>query len=251
MNPFFFGPSGRPLFGVYSHGQGTDASSGSVLLCYPVGSEYMRAHRAFRQLHNLLSRAGLNVLRFDYSCTGDSGGWGSEASLTDWLDDIDWALDEVKDNAMAETVTVVGLRWGATLAARACQARADVDRLVLWDPVLSGSEFMDQTVGSPRPCDVVGVEGFPFTPRLVAQMDEVELADAVRDSHGQVTAFVSEERAEYRPLTSIFVERGRGEELVVVDSPGSWDQADPFGDALIPQKIIRAIVDHVAKDGSR
>lgn len=247
MNPFFFGPSETPLFGAYTHGRSDGASSRSVLLCYPIGSEYMRAHRAFRQLHNLLSRAGMNVLRFDYSCTGDSAGRGVDASVEAWLDDIDWALDELKDNAMTDTVAVVGLRWGATLAAMACADREDVDDLLLWDPVLSGRDFLDQTVGAPRPSEVVGVEGFPFSPELVAGLERLDLVEIVGDGvRPALTVLVAEERPGYGALKSTLIARGRGEELAVVPSPGSWEQADPFGDALIPQRIIQAIVERMS-----
>ncbi len=248
MNPFFFGPSTRPLFGVYTHGKGSGASGRSVLLCYPIGSEYMRAHRAFRQLHNLLARAGMNVLRFDYSCTGDSAGRGVEATAEGWLEDVDWALDELKDNAMTEAVSVVGLRWGATLAAAACAVRDDVDHLLLWDPVLSGRAFLDTTVGSPRPTQVKGVEGFPYTPELVKGLDSMDLVDLLNGVRGaQVAALVAEERPEYRAVAEALRARGRGERLEIVPSPGSWEQADPFGDALIPQRIIQAIVERITE----
>lgn len=248
MNPFFFGPSSRPLFGVYSHGKGKAAGIGSVLLCYPIGSEYMRAHRAFRQLHNLLGRAGMNVLRFDYSCTGDSAGPGVEATTEGWLEDIDWAVDELKDNAMTDTVSVVGLRWGATLSARACSSRDDVDHLLLWDPILSGPAFLDDTLGHPRPTGLVGVEGFPYSPELVAGLEGFDLLEVLSGGlPARVTTLVAEERPEYANVARALDRRGRGEALEVVPSPGSWQEADPFGDALIPQDIIQAIVQRMSE----
>lgn len=246
MNPFYFGKSDRPLFGLYTHGKAGGGDPWSVLLCYPVGSEYMRAHRAFRQLNTLLNRVGANVLRFDYSCTGDSGGAGDEADVDSWIDDIDWALDELKDNAMTERVSVVGLRLGAALASLACRARDDVDHLVLWDPIVKGSDYLDEAVGSPRPTGVVGVEGFPMSPELCAGMDRIDLtAPDSMPEVGRTSVLVSQPDPAYDELVGSMREAGRDVDFEVVPSSGDWAVADPFGDALIPQDIIQAIVDRL------
>lgn len=246
MNPFFFGPSVRPLFGVYTHAKAGSGQPWSVLLCYPMGSEYMRAHRAFRQMNALLNRAGANVLRFDYSCTGDSAGEGVDASLDAWLDDIDWAMDELKDNAQAESITVVGLRMGATLASLACKKREDVDHLILWDPIVSGKTYLDTAVGSPRPSHVVGVDGFPLTPDLCRSLEGVDLREAgAMPTHVDVSILCSEDAPAFRELGTHRGDTGSSVHFEVVHSSGNWAQADPFGDALIPQEIIHAIVDRL------
>lgn len=246
MNPFYFGPSDRPLFGLYTRARGADEAP-AVLLCYPVGSEYMRAHRAFRQLNMLLNRAGFHVLRFDYSCTGDSAGQGQDASVKDWLDDIDWAMDELQDTAVVERISVVGLRWGATLAARACQGRADIDELVLWDPVISGRAYLDGHLGTSRPEGLVGIEGYPFSESLRAEMEEFDLTIPGGTSPREITVMVADDRREYRGW--IEAERSAGRDVVyrIEESPGDWAQADPFGDALIPQRIIQAIVEQLSR----
>ena len=55
MNPFFFGESERALFGLYHPPKSATVRELGVVLCYPMGQEYMRAHRAFRQLALILS----------------------------------------------------------------------------------------------------------------------------------------------------------------------------------------------------
>ena len=65
-----------------------------------------------------LAAQGWHVLRFDYFGTGDSAGEFDEADLTGWEADIEQALDELLDMAGARKVALVGLRLGATLAAR-------------------------------------------------------------------------------------------------------------------------------------
>ncbi len=246
MNPFFFGPSERPLFGVYTHGKSGGGPEGAVLLCYPTGSEYMRAHRAFRQLNTLLNRVGLSVLRFDYSHTGDSAGHSEDASVATWLDDFDWAIEELKDNARVESVSVAGLRMGATLATRACVDRSDVEHLLLWDPIVSGGAYLDEVVGRPRPDGVVGVEGFPMTPSLREEIEHLDLTAAELTPKGMMSSIlVAEDRPDYRQLADAWLGNGWEGSFRVVPSEGNWAQADPFGDALIPQQIIQSIVDEL------
>jgi pimeloyl-ACP methyl ester carboxylesterase len=244
MNPFYFGPSERPLFGAYTRGRDAGEGAHGVLLCYPAGSEYMRAHRAFRQLNNLLNRAGLHVLRFDYSCTGDSAGDGVEATLDGWIEDIDWALDELQDTSLCDRVSVLGLRWGATLAALACRERDDVEHLVMWDPIVSGSDYLNFVMGTDRPARTVGVEGFPFTPEMCAAMAEVDLAsDFPASGDTDISVLVAEDRPDYRSMWSAVEAEGVGREYRHVPSLADWSRADPFGDALIPQEIIQVAVE--------
>jgi pimeloyl-ACP methyl ester carboxylesterase len=243
MNPFYFGTSERPLFGVYTHGRAGGGGSGCTLMCYPTGAEYMRAHRAFRQLNTLLNRAGVSVLRFDYSCTGDSSGEGAEATVEHWLEDIEIAVEELRDNAMVDEVSVVGLRWGAALAAQACTRLDDVDHLVLWDPVVSGSDYLDSVFGSLRPTSVVGLEGFPLSPELVRGLEAIDLRKGLEALQcARVTLMVSEDRADYRELAGSLDGVPFDFRFEVVPSSGDWAVADPLGDALIPQQIIQAIV---------
>ena len=246
MNPFFFGSSEHPLFGVFTHGKSPPGPSGSILLCYPIGSEYMRAHRAFRQLNTLLNRAGMNVIRFEYSGTGDSSGDGEDVTVEQWLEDIESAVEELKDNAMDETVSVVGLRWGATLAAMACGERTDVDHVLLWDPIVSGKDYLDEHLGLPRPTEVVGLEGFPFPPALVDGLERLDLRKTLSEStRAEFTALVAEDRPDYREIEAVLAGRNKGELFEVVESSGNWAKADPFGDALIPQRIMQAILDRL------
>lgn len=253
MNPFFFGRSERPLFGLFTRGRSdpgaVEAAERAVLLCYPVGSEYLRAHRAFRQLNTLLNRSGFHVLRFDYACTGDSAGDGVEASLDEWLDDVDWAVDELLDTAGVDTLDVVGLRWGAALAALGVRERDEIDRLVLWDPVVSGRAYLDEVLPDRTAEGVFGIEGYPFSAELRRALEGVDLrVDLAGGVSTRTRLVVAEERPEYAELKAALEARGDSVAVDVVPSPGSWSQVDPFGDALIPQDIIRTIVDRLQDD---
>ena len=201
MNPFFFGSSERPLFGVHHPPRERGARESGVVLCYPMGQEYMRSHRAFRQLANLLTRKGHHVFRFDYFATGDSSGASGEGSLAQWTLDVSQAIDELKDNASLASVSLVGLRLGAALAARASAERGDVDRLVLWDPVVSGRSYLDElcaAAGEPArngdPPATLGVLGFPLVPSLRKELARARSAGARPRPRQSVEIVVSGER---------------------------------------------------------
>lgn len=142
MNPYFFGSKERRLFGIFTPGQSGSGSPGAVVVCYPWGQEYLRSHRSLKHLAALLSRKGVDVLRFDYFGTGDSAGDMCDGDLSGWEQDIETAIDELKDTTSAPSISLVGLRLGATLAARVASRRADIDQLVLWDPVVRGDEYL-------------------------------------------------------------------------------------------------------------
>jgi pimeloyl-ACP methyl ester carboxylesterase len=186
MNPFFFGTRQRRLFGVYSPARASAAGSGSkaVLLCPPWGQEYLRAHRAMKQLATLLNQAGVHVLRFDYHGTGDSAGEMLDASLAGWQADIETAVDELKDTTDAARVGLVGLRLGGTLAASvAARRRKDVDSLVLWDPVVSGEGYLKELLAdAPQRAAEKGggheVMGFAMSEAMAAELRGLTLPQA-------------------------------------------------------------------------
>lgn len=256
MNPFYFGDPERPLYGVYHPPRGDDVGR-AVLLCYPIGSEYMRSHRAFRQLTTFLTRRGMHVLRFDYLGTGDSAGTGVDVSLARWLDDIALAIDELKESAGVDTVAVVGLRFGATLAQVAAATRADVSQVVLWDPVAHGADFLDGAIDS-RPEDVeawgfppgtVGLGGFPLTPDFRSELSGLSLVDAPPAPGTRVDLIVSAEAPELQRIEDAW-STGEGDvRYRCVPSEGDWSKGDRFGSALIPQAIIAGVVDALA-DGA-
>ncbi len=141
MLPFFFGDSAAPLYGVSHSPQGDQYRSIAVLLCNPVGHEYIRSHRTIRRLADALSRRGYHVLRFDYHGTGDSSGDFDESDLSGWCADIKVAADELEALSGLNRVCAIGLRLGALLAYKA-DAECKFNKLLMWDPIIDGSCYV-------------------------------------------------------------------------------------------------------------
>ena len=139
---FYFGPEERQLFGVYHPSMGGDRRV-LTLVCPPLFSEQMRAHAALRKLSIALSDIGHHVLRFDYVGTGDSFGNLTNVSLADWETDIATALQEGRELSGCEKVRVLGVRGSCPLVCRSVGNQTVVDRLVFWDPIRDGRQYLD------------------------------------------------------------------------------------------------------------
>jgi alpha-beta hydrolase superfamily lysophospholipase len=137
----WFGPEDRPLAG-WLHLPETGTARAGIVLCQSLGVEALVAHPAYVRLARRLEAMGFAVLRFDYSATGDSAGSIKEdASVDQWIADVRVARDFIV-SCGSDRVGVVGLRVGATLAARALDDRSRFDALALWDPCATGRAFL-------------------------------------------------------------------------------------------------------------
>ena len=138
IEPFFF-DEGR-LFGSYS--AATDPNSDTiVVLCPPLFDEYRRTYRALSELAVAISERGVHAFRFDYYGTAESWGLLSEATIERWLSDIEKAIEEGLAVSGADRVVLLGVRFGATLAAQSQHPR--IRNWLFWDPVVSGEQYLD------------------------------------------------------------------------------------------------------------
>lgn len=255
MNLFYFGPSERALFGSYHPPVGEQPLPSGVVLCYPFGREYLRAHRAFRQLAIQLARAGFHVLRFDYYGTGDSAGESDDGDLDTWRENVSVAADELKDTAGVGRVSLVGLRLGATVAFRAAVARDDVDDLVLWNPIVRGAAHTDELFAAnvewatSQGGGPASIWGFPMTGQLQAGVRGVDLLAEDLPGARRVHLVVSEEKADYTALAERMRTHGRALEYRHVPATG-WSETDEVVTALVPTALVHDIVRGLARRGA-
>jgi uncharacterized protein len=148
LNPYRFGPAAHQLFGLLHTPPQSSARQHTVLLCNPFGQEAIRVHRLLRVLAERLARAGFHVMRFDYLGTGDSDGADDEGDFRNWTDDVLCANNEAQRLSGNSRCSWFGLRLGASLAMSAwaaCeQTSGPPEQLVLWDPVVNGSDYLSE-----------------------------------------------------------------------------------------------------------
>ena len=111
---------------------------GTVVFVPPFAEEMNKSRRMVARMARLLAADGWRVVQRDLHGCGDSGGDFGDASWSDWLDDIDSELSRALDDG---PVWLWCLRAGALLAPALLAKRSGAD-LLLWQPVLSGSQHL-------------------------------------------------------------------------------------------------------------
>lgn len=225
MKPMFFGDSKRKLYGVYEAPRGPQRHSHAILLCYPGIQEYGTSVWGFRRLSAMLAQEGHHVLRFDYFGTGDSAGRVEEGSVAAWLEDIQQAALELREISGARQLSILGKRLGGTLAIKACQAGLDAKRLVLWDPVVKGRDYVAELEmwDTRRNLLLLHAErrgggrsellGYPFPWTQRKELNDLNVSDELPGAVKKVAIFASGTQPAFQALQAAYAKAGLASEL--------------------------------------
>ncbi len=256
MRPFYFGTNQRPLFGAYEPAASGRGARGAVLLCYPFGAEYMRSHRAFRELSHRLSEAGVHALRFDFYGCGDSSGDAADGRIDLWLEDVKLAYEELREASGIARPSILGLRLGASIAAIATSRGLNADKLLLWDPIVNGREFVAELAARhealvkarPRPRGYVPdnppseVLGAPLPAELRAQLEALDLTTLPACAAQRVLLLGSHQPAHAAALQARFETLRVPVELAGAAALPVWLKRDDMDRTLVPLEILELFV---------
>ena len=260
MELFYFG-DGR-LFGAFHPASSGARPRGAVVLCYPILQEYIRAHRPFLHLARQLADDGFDCMRFDYFGCGDSQGEGFEGAVEQWQGDIGTAIDEIVAGTDASHVCMLGLRFGATLAARVCAGRSDVDRLVLWDPVVNGRDYLHELNtqhhewlrgsfakerDTERPADASEVLGFEMSGSVRDAVGKADLLHLSEPPAQRVLIVETKSLSAGHPLHRHLEQLGATVDTQHIAAAAAWQKSKAgvegdLGDTLVPTQTLDAIV---------
>lgn len=153
-------PSGQPV-------------RGHVVYVHPFAEEMNATRRMAAKQARAMARAGFAVLQMDLMGCGDSSGHFEEASWETWVADVAlarrWMLERCPGVAW-----LWGVRAGCLLAAQACRQDHQPPRLLLWQPVLSGKQHLQQFLRLQMAGDVVRGESSRGTAHLVHLLEQGE-----------------------------------------------------------------------------
>jgi uncharacterized protein len=250
MNPLYLGTSKRRIFGIYEPAAAQGSRPRAVVLCNPWGSEYVYAHRSLRQLAVKLATSGYHTFRFDFYGTGDSGGDMSEADLAGWEADAAVALDGIKDIAGTAHVTVVGLRLGASIAATVAARLADqVDALVMWDPIVSGEDYVRGLRAASQPIavdgdpDAVEVDGFVLTSTMMRDLKTIDLRHVIAAPPSRSLVLITERDTSHDGLAELVtVPSAKPVAIEFLQSPCPWVESVTITGA-VPVRAIQRIAE--------
>lgn len=258
MIPFYFGSRERKLFGVFEPAQNGGAKR-AVLLCYPWGYEYVNSHRSMARLGTLLSHTGFHTLRFYYYGTGDSGGEDREADIEGSRRDIVTAIEELIELSGVERVSIVGLRLGAMLGvAAACEKPHLVDRIVLWDPVVEGGQYLQELYNLDDSISIPGVGpasyfseelgggrevmGLPMTHSVAAGISDLDLTSRLAQLPHATYAVATRSSHLQRQLQALLEQRADGSAFERLDDHPAWHEEWPENAGAIPVAVLNRIV---------
>jgi len=205
-NPLFLERDGERLFAV--HHRPAAPRHRAAVICHPLAEEKLWSHRVLVSFARELASAGFDVLRFDFRGEGDSDRRFEDADLETRVSDAAFAIETLRRLAPGATdLTLVGLRLGASVAAAAVSRRTDVSRLILWDPVVDGSAYMqnflrlnlmaqmaahrrvvedrEALTARIRGGGSINIEGYALTAPLFEQVSLFRLADALTSFDGE------------------------------------------------------------------
>jgi len=222
--PFFFPGDGVSLFGIL-HEPAAAGDRPAFVFCHPFGEEKLWTHRACVSFARELAARGHAVLRFDLRGNGDSSGEFRDSSLETALVDTRTAIATVKRMTGATTVSLLGLRLGASVAALLADECDDVRQLIQWAPVIDGHRFVQELlrinlatqmamykevredraalVNQMKEGRTVNVDGYPLSLAFYEQLSAMKLAQSTRRFSGPCL-LVQIDRAEgARPLPEV------------------------------------------------
>ncbi len=254
--PFFFPSGTASLFGVL-HQPAEGGALAPVVMCHPFGEEKLWAHRVYVSMARQLATRGRAVLRFDCMGIGDSSGRFDESSLSTMLTDVDAAVRELRQRTRQTSVALIGLRLGATVAALAAERRDDIDRLVLWAPIVDGARYMqdllrinlttqmavykeirqdrEALVAAMREGHTANIEGYEMALRMYDEVTGVKLADEPKRTSAPCLV-VHVDRQPGRPvleLTRLAESYGNGTLVFAQEEPFWKEIAKFYGDAPV------------------
>lgn len=259
-----FGPADRRLLGCY-HAPPNDRILGcGVVLVHSLGEEYIKFHRALRQLAVLLAEAGFSVLRFDLSCCGDSWGRSEDGNVDLWLEDIETAIAELRANSGVARLSLVGLRLGGSLAALSGNTRKDLDALVLWDPAVSGSEYLGEleqlhhdmlryahVIPDPDPdpetLKTSEILGFPVSSEMRESVSRIDLIAQSSPPARRILVVESNPQVAQAHFAERLQTLGGEVDLRQTHAPQLWSWLEDFSKVLVPQPILQTITDWMAE----
>jgi pimeloyl-ACP methyl ester carboxylesterase len=164
-------------------------------------------------------------------------------------------MDELRDRTGVQRVSLVGLRLGAAVAWRATRGRRDVDKVVLWEPVVSGARYLSDLgkrhedflrAELPRrrtaPFERAGEAlGYPLSKELSADLAEIDLANESKPD-ARALVVVTTPDAEDRALETrlpTLTPRSDFMRLTVVQD---WNSDEAVNTSLVPSEALDAIV---------
>ncbi|WP_258192418.1 hydrolase 2, exosortase A system-associated [Nitrosospira multiformis] len=142
--PFFLEAEPGERFCLYHSPLPDKKCRGALVYVHPFGEEMNKSRRMAAMQARAFATQGFGVLQIDLFGCGDSSGEFRDARWEIWKHDLEAAKNWL-ENRVRTPIGLWGLRLGALLALNfARDVDCALDRIILWQPVISGQSFLTQ-----------------------------------------------------------------------------------------------------------
>ncbi len=171
---------------------------GAMLYIHPFAEEMNKSRRMAALQARSLAGNGWSVLQLDLFGCGDSDGDFGDADWITWVGDVGEAAAWLEAQVGARP-SLWGLRAGCLLVAQAARTMSAAPDMLLWQPVLSGRNYLrqflrvklagqmiaddyraratlEQLQARLRAGETLEIGGYALSPALAAGLDAAELA---------------------------------------------------------------------------
>ncbi len=244
---------------------GTPAAG--VVICSPLYLELSQSYRAEVLLADVLASAGIGTQRFEYRGFGNSVGRPEDLTLESAVRDCLAAAERLCHHTKTDSVGIVGIRWGAFVAASAAKpTRASA--LALWEAKPSGRDYFADLLRTRRFYDLrsarrhpggyyeqrleagepVDMSGWRIHPGVYATTVSESLAQRMRANPvPTLLVHTTEGVSDGERLISALEPRAGTVDLVRLGSPALWWSArNPLLEPAAAPPALQSAVDPTA-----
>lgn len=246
VEPFFFENARLRLLAFAHHVESLRPAVG-VVMCHPYGEEKQFSYRVLVAFARQLAEASIPVLRFDCRGYGDSEGRLEDATVETQVEDTLAAAAVAGERFGVERIAVLGLRFGATIAALAAERDPSLAGLVLWSPITVGQRYVNELLrkrlfseiargsktsmaevrGELADAGQIEIEGNYLTERMSREIAAIDLAKQVARFRGAVLVTTLEVQHgaydPYQSLVAAYATNGAQGRFEAVEQKGFWD----------------------------
>jgi exosortase A-associated hydrolase 2 len=268
---FYFENDKKILF-AFLHSPADSRGKKGIIFCHPYGEEKQLSYRVFVRFARKLCLTGFYVLRFDCYGYGDSEGNFEDANLESQIADTIKAIDLLQVEFGIDKVSLLGLRWGGTVAALAAEQDSRIEKLILWSPIVNGKEYLDELIRKQMLSNVVNkiarasktqifeefkskglinIEGHHLTLENSEQLSGIDLTAQVSKFKG--TSFIATIKdiprvyKSLETLSEVYKNNGVLCELKLVDDRIFWDW-ESFWEWYSPEQLYKVTVNWIIKN---
>ena len=175
---FYLPAAAGKRFCLFHQPDARTAWRGTVVFVHPFAEEMNKSRRMAAMQARALAVAGYAVLLIDLHGCGDSSGDFGDATWESWIEDVSLACDWLQQRSDTD-LWLWGLRTGCLLACAAANRISQPSKLLLWQPVVSGKQFLQQFLRLKIAGEMLGGDSKGLMDRIrqqLAQGESVEIA---------------------------------------------------------------------------